>query len=341
MRKDDLLHNLPWLPLGPTEEVMRRIEQHITTNRGDFYSVYGPSGCGKTRFLKELSLRLECHDNIVARDIIAGQGSIFAQVAKMLDTTEDETEILKRLEEVPPTGMKMVLLVDDAEKLTQEELSFLYAAKEKINKGGRHKKAHLVIVLFMDLNNQDIFLKELLLHSNSFTIGPINHMQVSQLVTHIYQFHGKEPQYSSSDLRQLHAFSYGYPGRVVRLIAPDLEPVFEFKKRHAFYAFLLIALVGGLIYFGLKYEQILTYFDVIEPQEELVSEITISSQVTPIYYPAINQVIDKAIEEYSSLPQGIVIIQGGSSETDKEEVKTDSGSPNGIEFISESESESP
>lgn len=337
MRKEDLFQTLPWLPLGPTEEVLGRVEQHIITNRGDFYSIYGPSGCGKTRFMTELSGRLDSHEHIVARDIVAGDISIFQQVAKMLDTTEDESEILKRLEEIPPTSIKMVLLVDDAEKLTQDELSFLYRTKEKINTSGRYRQAHIVIVLFMDLNNQDIFSKELLLHSNSFTIGPINHMQVSELVTHIYHHFGKEPQYSLSDLRKLHAFSYGYPGRIVRLIAPDLEPAFELKKRHAIYGLLLMMLVGGLIYFGLYYEKVLDYWGIEEKEEDPISEIFISSQVTPVYYPALNRLIEKAEAHYQSIPKGIVIMQGGSSvNTVTDENKGEM--PNKIELESESDS---
>lgn len=318
MRKEDLFQSLPWLPLGPTEEVLGRVEQHIITNRGDFYSIYGPAGCGKSRFMAELSQRLDQHEHIVAREVIAGTTTIFQQVAKMLETSEDESEILARLEEIPPTGIKMVLLVDDAEKLTHDELAFLYRTKEKINTAGRYRQAHVVIVLFMDLNNQDIFSKELLLHANGFTIGPINHMQVSELVTHIYQHFGKTPQYSLSDLRKLHAFSYGYPGRIVRLIAPDLEPAFEFKKWHAFAGILLVGLVGALIYFGLQYEKVLSYFNVETTPEDPISEIFISSQVTPIYYPALKRLIEEAEKQYQSIPKGIVIMQGNASSSGSE-----------------------
>ena len=337
MRKEDLFQNLPWLPLGPTEEVLGKVEQHIITNRGDFYSIYGPSGCGKTRFMAELSQRLDNHEHVVARCIVAGRAPILQQVAQMLDTTEDETAITQRLQEIPPTGIKMVLLVDDAEKLTQEELAFLYRTKEKINSSGRYRQAHLVIALFMDLNTQDIFSKEVLMHSNSFTIGPINHMQVSELVTHIYQHFGKEPQYSLSDLRKLHAFSYGYPGRIVRLISADLEPRFEFKKRHAVYGLLMAALVGGLIYFGLQYEKYLDYFDLEVKAQDPISEIFISSQVTPVYYPALNQLIEQAEANYQSIPKGIVIMQGRPSVN----TITDEGKgemPNKIELESESDS---
>lgn len=311
MRKEELSHNLPWLPLGPTEEVMRRIEQHISTNRGDFYSIYGPSGCGKTRFMMELSRRLDLHENIVAREIVAGNDSIFKQVAKLLETSEDEAEIVAKLEAVPPTGIKMVLLVDDADKLTQDELSFLYRTKEKINNRGRFKQTHIVVVLLMDLNNQDIFSKGLLLHSNSFTIGPVNHMQVSELVTHIYKHYGKEHQYSLSDLRQLHAFSYGYPGRVIRLIAPDLEPSFEFKKRHVLYGLLGLLGIVAVVLAIMNYDSIAEYFGLTEKKIDPVSEIMISSQVTPIYYPALDQLIEEATERYESIPKGIVIMQGG------------------------------
>ena len=311
MRNIDLFRDLPWLELGPTEEVMGRIEQHISTNRGDFYSVFGPSGCGKTRFMLELSKRLDAYDHIVARDIVAGTDSVLAQIAGMLETSEDEAEIIARLEEVPPTGLKMVLLVDDADRLTNEELSFLYHVKEKINKINR--KANIVIVLFMDLNNQDIFSKELLLHSNSFTIGPINLTQVREFIAHIYRYFGKEPHYTLTELKQLHAFSYGYPGRIARLIAPDLEPCFTFKKKHAFWGLFLVILIALGIYVALDYEELLSKLGVELPVSE-ESLIIHDSAVTPNYYSAITEMIEEAEQEQEDLSQGIIIIQGSSDE---------------------------
>ncbi len=308
----DPLRDLPWLELGPTEEVMRRIEQHISTNRGDFYSVYGPSGCGKTRFMLELSKRLNAYDNIVARDIVAGTEPVFVQISGMLESGEDEAEIVARLEEVPPTGLKMVLLVDDADKLSNEELSFLYRVKERINKINRH--ANVVVVLFMDLNNQDIFSKELLLRSNSFTIGPINLTQVREFIAHIYRYFGKEPHYTMVELKQIHAFSYGYPGRVARLIAPDLAPRFTFKKKHLLLAGLIVGLIVLLLFFAMNYREVLTELGVDLPVSE--EEIIIhDSVVTPSYYPALSQMIEEAVQEQSEVPQGIIIIQGSDSNT--------------------------
>lgn len=319
MRNIDLLHNLPWLELGPTEEVMGRIEQHISTSRGDFYSVYGPAGCGKSRFMQELSRRLDAYENIVARDIVAGEESIFKQVANMLETSEDESEIIARLKEVPPTGLKMVLLVDDADKLSNDELSFLYRVKERINKINHH--ANIVIVLFMDLNNQDIFSKELLLHSNSYTIGPINLTQVREFIAHIYRHFGKEPNYTLIELKQLHAFSYGYPGRIARLITPDLEPRFSFKKKHAFWGLLCLILIGLAIYASMNYQDIFEKLGIELSASEAV--IAPDSVITPNYYPALNELIEEAEQDHSEIPQGIIIIQGSGDGNVSNEILLD------------------
>lgn len=310
MRHTDPLRDLPWLELGPTEEVMRRIEQHIRTNRGDFYSVYGPAGCGKTRFMLELSKRLDAFEGIVARTIVAGTQSVFLQIAQLLECGEDESEILARLEEVPPTGLKMVLLVDDANLLTNEELSFLYRIKERINKINRH--ANLVVVLFMDLNDQDIFSKELLLRSNSFTIGPINLIQIREFIAHVYRHFGKEPHYTMVELKRLHAFSYGYPGRIARLIAPDLEPRFALKKKHLFWGIFLTTFAALALFFALNYHSLLAPLGIEFPEPES-GVITHDSAVTPNYYPALMELIDESEQNQDSVPQGIIIIQGSST----------------------------
>lgn len=303
MRKEDFFQELPWLKLGPTEEVMRKIKQHILSHRGDFYAIYGPAGCGKTRFMQELKERLDSDDFVVAHEVVVGKKTVYQQIAKILDTSEDEADIVARLEEIPPTGMKMVLLVDDADGLINDELSFLYRLKEHVNK--KYHSRHLVIALFMDLNNQDIFSKELLLQSNSFTIGPINLMQVKEFVNHLYQAHGKESPYSMVELKRLHAFSYGYPGRVARLVAPDLENRFEFKWRYLLLGFLLLAVIGTGIWSAFHSQDIVNYF-----APDRLEQIEVASNA-PLQEATMTAEI---IEEASSNPyQGIIIMQEDDS----------------------------
>ena len=304
MRKEDFFRELPWLKLGPTEEVMRKIKQHIFSHRGDFYSIYGPAGCGKTRFMRELKARLDHDDYVVAHEIVAGNNNVYQQIAQILGCGADEAEIIERLEEIPPTGLKMVLLVDDADGLTNEELSFLYRIKERINKINRSR--NLVIVLFMDLNNQDIFSKELLLQSNSFTIGPINLMQVKEFVNHLYQAHGKEAPYSMLELKRLHAFSYGYPGRVARLVAPDLENRFEFKVKHFLLGILVVAAICAVTWSAFHYRDIIEYFDPDRIEQADVEKALLSADEV--------ETSVEMIEENTPNPyQGIIIMQEGDS----------------------------
>ncbi len=308
MRKLELLHDLPWLPLGPTEEILRKIEYHISSDRGDFYSVYGPSGCGKTRFMMELTARLQQHEHIVARTITACEKGFYRQISDILGCGEDEQEILTRLEEIPPTGLKMVLLVDGADCLTNEELVFLYRTKERINRINRHPD--LVLVLFMDLNNQDIFSKEILRHSNSYTLVPVNLMQVRELLTHVYQFYGKTHDYSMAKLRQLHAFSYGYPGRVVRLIAPDFEPYFRIKRRHVVTVMLLVILLIMVI-IGINNRNQL--FETLGLEELLPPPITMAetgrSVLTPYYQQIALEAAKRTEEADKERYTGVIIIQ--------------------------------
>ncbi|PWD87265.1 AAA family ATPase [Ignatzschineria cameli] len=324
MRRDEFMHKLPWLSLGPIEEVMRRVEQHISMGPGDFFSIYGPSGCGKSRFMMELSRRLNEYGNIVAREVTAGQGSIFTKIAALLECEASEEAIIERLKEIPPTGLKMVLLVDDADQLTSEELSFIYRTKEAINKKGLRRgteEIHVVIVLFMDLNNQDIYSKELLLHSKSFTMGPINHMQIKELVWHIYKHHGKTADCSSRDLNRLHAFSYGYPGRIVRLVTTELQPAFTLNKALLSWIILLSILVIGMIYAAFNYEKSLALigFGESEPTEEVLQypEILIPSKITEPYFEGVKKAIIEAEKRVIAAPLGIVIIQGESSKNEE------------------------
>lgn len=324
MHRDELMHKLPWLSLGPIEEVMRRVEQHISMGLGDFYSIYGPSGCGKSRFMMELSRRLNEYGHIVAREVIAGKGSIFTKIATLLECEANEEAIITRLKEIPPTGLKMVLLVDDADQLTAEELSFIYRTKEMINQKGLRigrKEIHVVVVLFMDLNNQDIYSKELLLHSKSFTIGPINHMQIKELVWHIYKHHDKVADCSSRDLNRLHAFSYGYPGRIVRLVTAELQPSFKVNKILVYGLLFFIFLIIVMIYAVFNYEKSLELIGAGDNESiekvQLYPEILIPSKMAKTYFEGIERVIGEAEKREIAAPLGIVIIQGETSTTDE------------------------
>ncbi len=315
MQSIDLLHDLPWLELGPTEEVMRRIEHHICSERGDFYSVFGPSGCGKTRFMLELSQRLDQYEHLVARPITAGTETIYAQIATILECDADEFEITERLKQVPPTGLKMVLLIDDADRLTNEELAFLHRVKERINKLSPYKS--IVLILLMDLNNQDIFSKEILLHSNSYTLPPINLMQVRELLNHLYRFYGKTHNFSAAELKKLHAFSYGYPGRVVRLVELDFAPRKKIGKTKILGGILILILAAILILAYIFRDQLQAQWHNISVKNEVQSEqnsVIPRSPISAHYYDAIIDLIEKEAQKQDFLPQGIIIIQGPSGE---------------------------
>lgn len=245
MTKIILLRDLPWLDLSPTEEMLREVELNISEQWGDFYAIYGPAASGKTRFLIELGKRLTEYENILVGALDANQTTLLEKFAELLggdpQSTVDMEMLAQLIEPFVEEHRQIVILIDEAEKLSTEQLSLFYQLKERFNS---ESYFHITLVLFMDLNNQDIFSRELLKKAVGFTLGPVNIAQIRRLVDHAYKFFEREHDFTSSDLKKLHSLSYGYPGRLLRIL--DLRPKFKPTFKHLFFLLLILAfLIGG------------------------------------------------------------------------------------------------
>ncbi len=252
MNKIILLRDLPWLDLSPTEEMLRQVELNISEQWGDFFAIYGPAASGKTRFLIELGKRLSEHENILVGALDASQETVLEKFAELLGGTPkngvDEETLATLIEPFVAAHRHIVILIDEAEKLTTEQLTLFYQLKERFN---HEEYFHITLVLFMDLNNQDLFSRELLKKAMGFTLGPVNVVQIRRLVDHAYKFFEREHDFTSTDLTELHSLSYGYPGRLLRIL--DLRPKFKPTLKHLLILLLILAaIIGASLTYYLK-----------------------------------------------------------------------------------------
>lgn len=97
---------------------------------------YGPKGIGKTKFLQALRARLDDDEQIVVVEVPAGRmttpqqlfvylGQAFDLPIKHLEPAEIEVRIKERLQESENKQSKLVILVDDADRLPELTLASL------------------------------------------------------------------------------------------------------------------------------------------------------------------------------------------------------------------------
>lgn len=233
MSKRKFLQDLPWLDLQPGEKILRSLYRNLvfTTHVAyDYCCVHGASGSGKTKMMLELGRRLSLEKEIFFV-LIEGGEKVLDYCHRALNEGLRQRDLflespLAVLKEYFKERKKVVLLIDRAEGLTPHELSALLELKEKANQ----EKIGLFLYLFLDINQPNQELKSLTHYATHYTLSPINTDQLKRFVDHLHIVYGYDVKaLTHLEINRLHALSYGYPGRVLKLIPPPSNPFFIWR----------------------------------------------------------------------------------------------------------------
>lgn len=277
MSRVTLLRDLPWLDLMPTQRVLDRLYENIMSGRHDFCSVHGASGSGKTRMMLELGKRLRQNDEIVLTMINGEETDVLTLFRRSLGDEMTQSnflrdDVLSILQTLIAEGKKIVLLIDASENLNATELKLLDQLRVACNEHSRH----FFLFLFMDIHQKDIFIKRILNRSTNYTLSPVNAMQLKRLIDHANAFFGKtDDELTHAEVNRLHSLSYGYPGRVLKLITPQPKRFLTLRNVMAS-VIVLGLLIAGTAWFYLIKEP--KNNDAMVQQEKEVS-VTVSSVV--------------------------------------------------------------
>ncbi len=277
MSRVTLLRDLPWLDLMPTQRVLDRLYENIMSGRHDFCSVHGASGSGKTRMMLELGKRLRQNDEIVLTMINGEETDVLTLFRRSLGDEMTQSnflrdDVLSILQTLIAEGKKIVLLIDASENLNATELKLLDQLRVACNEQSRH----FFLFLFMDIHQKDLFIKRILNRSTNYTLSPVNAMQLKRLIDHANAFFGKtDDELTHAEVNRLHSLSYGYPGRVLKLITPQPKRFLTLRNVMAS-VIVLGLLIAGTAWFYLIKEPEIT--DAMVQQEKDAS-VTVSSVV--------------------------------------------------------------
>lgn len=277
MSRVTLLRDLPWLDLMPTQRVLDRLYENIMSGRHDFCSMHGASGSGKTRMMLELGKRLRQNDEIVLTMINGEETDVLTLFRRSLGDEMTQSnflrdDVLSILQALIAEGKKIVLLIDASENLNAPELKLLDQLRVACNEHSRH----FFLFLFMDIHQKDLFIKRILNRSTNYTLSPVNAMQLKRLIDHANAFFGKtDDELSHAEVNRLHSLSYGYPGRVLKLITPQPKRFLTLRN-----------VMASVIVLGLLIAGTAWFYLIKEPknndamvQQEKEASVTVSSVV--------------------------------------------------------------
>lgn len=292
MNKRKFLQNLPWLDLQPADKILRNLQRNLTHTdyaAYDYCCIHGASGSGKTKMMLELGRRLSAEEEIFFV-LIEGSEKVLDYCCQALNKglrqrdlfLEDPLAIIK---EFFKEEKKVAIFIDRAEALTPNELGTLLELKEKANQ----EKTGLFLYLFLDINQPNQELKSLTHYATHYTLSPINTDQLKRFVNHLRVVCGYDVKaLTHLEINRLHALSYGYPGRVLKLIPPPSNPFFiwRFLTRKKIMLTIIslslfIILLAGLI---IKKEQAInrTMEEPLRADEALVLEKKSTHQEEPL-----------------------------------------------------------
>ncbi len=193
---------------------------------------YGPKGIGKTKLLQALRARLDDDEQIVVVEVPAGRmttpqqlfvylGQAFDLPIKHLEPAEIEVRIKERLQESENTQSKLVILVDDADRLPELTLASLLVM-------ARYPDNYISVLLFAatdgigmlraELRNEEIM---------QLAMEPFDAFTLEAYVRYRLDLVGGDRHFpfTQADLASLLKESRGIPKRIDELARQKLHAV--------------------------------------------------------------------------------------------------------------------
>ncbi len=215
--------------------------------------VQAPNGSGKSRILIEL---LSVLSSDTTASLIAFSGNDNNILYQNLDNSVELLNLehagfLQSLSQVLESTLKdkqhVYILIDDLEELSNDLIDGLL----NLLYDNPIFKARIILVAFMSvipeqLNNYDVHAYE------RITLQGMSIMQVKEFIDKVYSATNQKKELTMSEVSRLHGLSYGYIGRLIKLLEQnDTNPneAKSYKKWWIFIALLVVALIALFFWF--------------------------------------------------------------------------------------------
>lgn len=248
------LGRLPWIDVPPYDQILIQLMGSCQDSGVSLLCLQGPNGSGKSRLLLEFLSCLALDETIGIIEINGKTNGIVyhniehsAQIIKLQKKHCIET-IKSSIDASLDNHSSMYILIDDAEYFSSDVMTALH---QSISENPDYKNK-VSMVLCMGIISIEPDVQALLKQANIITIPGMTMTQSKVFVDNIYAHVQDNYRISVSDANQLHNLSYGYPGRLIKLMqqksTPQNQKHTRFNALKLFAGMLSVALIIGIVW---------------------------------------------------------------------------------------------
>lgn len=250
------LDRLPWIDVSPYDQVLTDLVGLCQSKEIGLICIQGSNGAGKSRILTELlsTLSFDARASLIALNGMDNE--VFYHNVQLSSELLDfkHSEFLHNftltLEAILNHTQHFYILIDDVEKMSHELLQGMI----KIITQNSVFSKQVTLVVFMGVAPINLETRRLLSDAKIITLSPMSIIESKQFVDRVYQYLKLEKEVSITEITQLHGMSYGYIGRLIKLLEENEAKKYDPVSRSYQWIFGLIGLVivGSAILFFIK-----------------------------------------------------------------------------------------
>lgn len=248
------LDRLPWIDIPPYDQILIQLMSSCQDSGMSLLCLQGPNGSGKSRLLLEFLSCLALDETIGIIEINGKTNAIAyhniehsAQLIKLQKKHCIET-IKASIDASLDNHSSIYVLIDDAEYFSCDVMTALH---QSISESPDYKNK-VSMVLCMGIISIDPDVQALLKHANIITLPGMTMTQSKVFIDNIYAHVQDNYRISVGDANQLHNLSYGYPGRLIKLMqqksTPQNQKYTRFNALKLLVGVLSVALIIGIVW---------------------------------------------------------------------------------------------
>lgn len=214
------LDRLPWINTSPYDQVLNHLISSCQKRDVGLICVQGPNGSGKSRILTELLSTLSNDTTIALIALSGSDNEIFYNNAELspesLDLTDNQFlhNFTLKLEESLQDQRHICFLIDDIEDLSYDLMHSMMAAMMD----NPTFKERITFIAFMGTSPSHIEMRQLFSNAEMIPLKGMTVTQLKQFVDQVHQYMRYDKELSMFEVNQLHSLSYGYVGRLMKLL---------------------------------------------------------------------------------------------------------------------------
>lgn len=283
------LDRLPWIDISPYDQVLTDLISSCQRRDMSLICVQGPNGSGKSRILTELlsSLSFDASASLIAlsghdHKVFYHNVEVSSDLLKFQDSTFLHNFTLT-LEAILKDKQHFYILIDDVEVLPYDIVSGIM----NILNDNPSFKAQLTLVVFMGAIPIHLETQHLLSGAQIITLTGMTVAQAKQFIDKVYHYTHQQKELTTSEVNHLHGLSYGYAGRLIKLLEQSLES----SPKHAkpiqtlwwvLGVFLAMPLLGLFLWHQYDFKDFFFKKEKVLDDQLTVEPILIQKEIVPV-----------------------------------------------------------